>query len=312
MGLHILIAEEEDSCRRHIARALKGNDVVEAASGAEAIEALRSGPFPLVVTSMQVGDVCGLTIMEQTKSQDPGALVVFTVGRAGAHEAELALRSGAHDCLVKPCDDILTSAALRRAIRHATLIRENQDLLSSLKRNVEALGLQNRKLQYLATRDGLTGLFNHRYFRETFDVELSRCRRYKRVLSLVLADVDNFKKYNDSQGHLAGDRLLSTLGTLITSESRQSTIVARYGGEEFAVIMPEGDREGAIRYAEKMRALVEAYPFEGRETHPGGRITMSLGVATYPENGTDADTLIKHADDALYRAKDAGRNAVCV
>ena len=105
---------------------------------------------------------------------------------------------------------------------------------------------------------------------------------------------------------------MSTLGTLITSETRQSTIVARYGGEEFAVIMPEGDREGAIRYAEKMRALVEAFPFEGRETHPGGRITMSLGVATYPENGTDADALIKHADDALYRAKDAGRNAVCV
>ena len=127
----------------------------------------------------------------------------------------------------------------------------------------------------------------------------------------MLADLDYFKKYNDTQGHLAGDELLSALGSLITRESRKSTIVARYGGEEFALLIPETDREGALKYAEKIRSLVEAYPFHGRETHPGGKITMSLGVATFPENGTDANALIKCADDALYRAKDAGRNTVC-
>ena len=119
------------------------------------------------------------------------------------------------------------TAVLRRAVRHATLLRENHNLVLSLKRNVEALGLQNRRLEYLASRDGLTGLFNHRYLRETFDVELSRCVRYGRVLSFVLADIDYFKKYNDTQGHLAGDHLLSTLGGIMSTQSRKSSIVAR-------------------------------------------------------------------------------------
>lgn len=309
--MRILIAEEEDSCRGQLVHALQGHDVLETVSGAEAVQALQGEPFPLVLTGLTVGGVCGLSIMQQSLSADPGALVVMSVDCSGADEAVQALCSGAHDVLVKPFDDVLMTAVLRRAVRHATLLRENHNLVLSLKRNVEALGLQNRRLEYLASRDGLTGLFNHRYLRETFDVELSRCVRYGRVLSFVLADIDYFKKYNDTQGHLAGDYLLSTLGGIMSTQSRKSTIVARYGGEEFALLVPEADHASAVRYAEKLRLLVESYSFEGRDKRPGGRITLSMGVSTFPENGTEADALIKYADEALYRAKDAGRNTVC-
>ena len=185
MGLRILIAEEEDSFRGHIVRALDGHHVVEAASGAEALESLRGEPFPLVITGMEMGDVSGLALMEQAKSLDPGALVVVTIDPARAPEAARALRSGAHDYLFKSCEDDVLAAVLRRAIEQVTLVRENQALLNSLKRNVEALGRQNQRLEHLATRDGLTGLYNHRYFREAFEVELSRCRRHGRVISLV-------------------------------------------------------------------------------------------------------------------------------
>ena len=186
----------------------------------------------------------------------------------------------------------------------------NWHLLRSLKRNVDALGLQNAQLEQLANRDELTGLYNYRYFREAFEMELSRCRRHRRVLSLLFADLDCFKQFNDRQGHLAGDALLATLGQLIMSMSRKSTIVARYGGEEFVLLAPDTDRQGALLYAEKLRSAVESYPFEGRETQPGGRVTMGLGVATYPDHGTDVNSLIKYADDALYRGKNAGRNTV--
>ena len=310
MGLRILIAEEEDSFRGHIVRALDGHHVVEAASGAEALESLRGDPFPLVITGMEMGGVSGLALMEQAKSLDPEALVVVTIDPARAPEAARALRSGAHDYLFKSCEDDVLAAVLRRAIEQVTLVRENQALLNSLKRNVEALGRQNQRLEHLATRDGLTGLYNHRYFREAFEVELSRCRRHERVISLVFADIDYFKKYNDTHGHLAGDQLLSTLGKVITSRSRKSTIVARYGGEEFVLLVPETDHQGALRYAEKIRSLVESHAFDECESHVGGRITLSMGVATFPEDGTDANALIKYADDALYRGKNAGRNTV--
>ena len=311
MGLRILIAEQEDAFRHELVRALEGHEVHEVATGDEAMDALHQNPYSLVVTNSVVGDTCGLSLMEQAKNLDRDALVVVTVDDPEAPEALHVLRSGAYDYLLRPCEQAVMSAVLRRAVEWVTLTRENQALLGSLKRNVEAFAFQNRRLEDMATRDGLTGLFNHRYFFQAFDLELVRCRRHEHKLSLIFADVDFFKKYNDTQGHQAGDALLSTLAKLITKESRRSTVVARYGGEEFVLLVPETDRQGVLQYAEKIRSLVEAYPFPGRESHPNGRITMSFGVATFPDDGSDANTLLKYADDALYRAKNSGRNAVC-
>jgi len=310
MGLRVLVADDAASFRDEVARALAGHQVVEAANGAEALENLGNGSFPLVVTARELEGASGIDLLKQVRSRDPDALVVVTLDAAQDAAAQEVLRLGAHDTLVKPCDEVVLDAVLRRALQHIALTRENDALLNSLKRNVEALGLQNQKLEYLATRDGLTGLYNHRYFRETFEVELSRCRRYVRVLSLIFVDIDHFKSYNDTHGHLAGDQLLSAFGEVIMSESRKSTVVARYGGEEFVLLVPESDHQGALCYAEKIRALVESHSFD--DCGGGSRkITVSMGVAGFPQHGTTVDDLIKHADNALYRAKAAGRNTVC-
>ena len=311
MGLRILIVEQEAAFRHELARALTGHEVCEATTGDEAMAALVQNPYPLVVTNVAVGDTCGLKLMEQAKQVDREALVVVTTDHPDGPAALRALRLGAFDYLPRTCDPAVMSAVLRRAVERVTLARENQNLLDSLKRNIEAFRFQNRQLEDMATRDWLTGLFNHRYFIEAFELELARCRRHDRVLSLIFADVDFFKKYNDTQGHPAGDALLASLAKLITRESRRSTIVARYGGEEFVLLVPETGRAGALRYAERIRSTVEAYPFPVREGPEHGRITLSLGVATFPENGSDANTLLKYADSALYRAKDSGRNMVC-
>jgi diguanylate cyclase (GGDEF)-like protein len=162
----------------------------------------------------------------------------------------------------------------------------------------------------LAVTDGLTGLYNHKHFHEALAAELGRARRYGQPLSLVLVDIDYFKIYNDSLGHQAGDALLHELAGLFKAAARQNDLVARYGGEEFAFLLPQTDKRQATALAKRLCRGVERRRFEGEEVLPGGRLTVSLGVAAYPEDVTHASELVGRADLALYRAKHLGRNQV--
>lgn len=162
----------------------------------------------------------------------------------------------------------------------------------------------------LAITDGLTHLYNHRYFYERISSEISRAKRAGRMLSVVIFDVDFFKKYNDANGHLLGDEALKRIATIIRENIRRGDVAARYGGEEFVVLLPEADRDAARKVAERVRKKVEEVCFEGEETLPNRKLTISAGVATYPEDAEEKDELIKAADDALYTAKQKGRNLV--
>lgn len=177
------------------------------------------------------------------------------------------------------------------------------------------IALENARLfeetKTLAITDGMTSLFNYRYFRERLNEEFERARRYKRGLSFVMIDIDFFKKYNDLNGHPKGDKLLKDFSQILKKIFRSTDIVARYGGEEFVIILPETGKETAVEIAERLRKEVEATDFEGGVTQPGGRVTISLGVTSYSEGLPSADDLVKNADDLLYRAKEEGRNRVC-
>lgn len=162
----------------------------------------------------------------------------------------------------------------------------------------------------LAITDGLTGLFNHKHFQEALAAEVGRARRYGQPLSLLLVDIDHFKVYNDSRGHQAGDALLRDLSAIFRAAARQNDLVARYGGEEFAFLLPQTDKRQATALAKRLCRAVERRRFEGGEVLPGGRLTVSLGVAAYPEDVTQASELLGRADLALYRAKNLGRNQV--
>jgi diguanylate cyclase (GGDEF)-like protein len=205
----------------------------------------------------------------------------------------------------------MISVVAGRALEKISLIAENRELLERLHKKNEEMEEANKALEEMAIRDGLTGLFNHRYFQETLTVELLRSRRHGRAFSLILIDVDNFKQYNDTHGHPEGDRLLSILAQLMGKNLRRSDVVARYGGEEFVIILPETSRRQALGVAEGIRKNISEYAFHGMKEQPGGRVTVSLGVAAFPRDGTDGSTLIKRADQALYRAKKSGRNTVC-
>ena len=127
---------------------------------------------------------------------------------------------------------------------------------------------------------------------------------------MVRADVDHFKRYNDTNGHVAGDQVLSAVGQLLVETVGADVQCARYGGEEFVALLPETKLTAAGRMAEKIRKRIEAHPFQARETQPGGAVTVSLGVAALSKDDADGSALIRRADEALYRAKDQGRNRV--
>ena len=182
--------------------------------------------------------------------------------------------------------------------------RQLQETNNELETGVE-------KLEQLARTDGLTGLRNHRAFQEALAFEIDRAQRTGRPLSLVMLDVDHFKTYNDTHGHPGGDRVLRTLARILNQNLRTVDVVARYGGEEFSILMLETPGRDAQLVAEKLRLAVFSHNFEGAESsQPGGRLTVSLGLATYPQQATTGEGLLDLADAALYRAKNGGRNQV--
>ncbi|RLD16834.1 MAG: hypothetical protein DRI36_05105 [Caldiserica bacterium] len=154
--------------------------------------------------------------------------------------------------------------------------------------------------------DSLTGLYNHRAFQERLSKELERAYKYDLIFSLIMMDIDDFKKYNDTYGHLEGDHLLRSLAQIMKYTLRETDFIARYGGEEFAIILPETNKEGAVIACERLRRTIEGQRF-GKERR---KVTASFGVSSYPEDGVYKDDLIKKADDALYRSKRAGKNRV--
>jgi diguanylate cyclase (GGDEF)-like protein len=166
----------------------------------------------------------------------------------------------------------------------------------------------HEEIYRLTTVDGLTQVFNKRYFLETLEREMGRAHRYRRDLSLIMFDIDYFKHVNDTYGHLAGDYVLKHLAMVLKPRIRREDILARYGGEEFAIVLPEIDNSSALQFADKIRRIVEATPFRFENTDIP--ITISIGVSTLIPEIADPETFIKTADEHLYRAKSAGRNCV--
>ncbi len=159
-------------------------------------------------------------------------------------------------------------------------------------------------------RDELTGLCNFRLFREHLARELQQADRYGSPLSLVMVDIDDFKHYNDSNGHEAGNEALAAMAGLLAGSLRRSDVPARYGGEEFILVLPATSKSDARLVAERARIAIEQHPFPQRETQPGGALTVSMGVATCPADGRDERSLVRHADQAMYVAKARGKNQV--
>ncbi len=192
--------------------------------------------------------------------------------------------------------------------------RKSNDEISRLARALRNFGQQiedkTKELERLIITDEKTKLFNFRHFKSELQSEIARAKRFGESVSLIMIDADKFKHYNDTNGHVLGDEALIKMARLMKSICRETDKPARFGGEEFAVLLPKTGKEEAVIFAERIRKAIEEAVFVNQEKQPGGNFTASLGVATYPEDCTDAETLVNAADKALYKAKEKGRNRV--
>jgi diguanylate cyclase (GGDEF)-like protein len=186
-------------------------------------------------------------------------------------------------------------------------IRSVTESVASMCHDIEE---KNRKLDELYIRDEKTGLYNYRHFKEHLIIDVERARRFNGDIALAMIDIDHFKLYNDRFGHVVGDKVLARIAEIITQECRATDIPARFGGDEFAVLFPKTDRGTALEIAERLRNIIRAEPFEHEHHLPDGQLTVSIGVASWPDDATDCYSLINNADKALYKAKYSGRDQI--
>ncbi len=324
--------------------------VREAASGEQARDLLAAGFDPhIVVVDYWMPGMSGIDFLRHCLSLSPRTRRVLLTGDGQPEILERAINEvHIHHFVRKPWSPVelnsifqqmfemiemersnellalevkYANASLQRALedlkKHRTLLQQSldertQELLVANRRLEET----NAKLAAQAFRDGLTGLYNHATVVARLEEELSRAARYKSPLSVLFCDIDHFKNYNDRLGHANGDRVLKAVGVFLrlgspsVSPSRKSDIVGRYGGEEFIIILPETDKPGAVVRANRLCLGLTKVDVPGADDQPLGCLSMSVGVATFPEDADTPEELLHCADLALYRAKEAGRNRV--
>ncbi|MFZ0449624.1 MAG: diguanylate cyclase [Desulfatiglandaceae bacterium] len=293
----ILVIDDEPEIRELLSEILQGEgfEVFGAADGVEGLELFHDIKPDLVITDVKMPRKDGLAVLKEVKEAKSDIDVIILTGHSDEATAIECLQSGAYDYLLKPVEDIeVLLIAVNRAIHKRNLELKNKDLL--------------RQLEEMAIRDPLTGLYNFRQLHVSLDQEMTRSQRYGHSFCVFIVDVDHFKAVNDNYGHLFGDHVLKKLGEIMQRALRNTDRLFRYGGEEFFVLMPETSQEEASTVADRIMDAIRTHTFICDEK--GAKITVSIGGAGFPFQSIDNVELIKLADQALYKAKESGRDRI--
>lgn len=297
----ILLAEDDPVTRMLMTRFLKkaGYEVEAVADGAEALHRMTARYYPMLVTDWEMPQMDGLALCQAVRNLqlDGYVYALLLTARDGKEHIIAGLEAGADDYLVKPVHEPELLARLNAGRR-----------ILALEHSLRAANERNR---LMSITDALTGTYNRRYLMDQLPREVERARRYAYPLSVLMCDIDFFKRMNDACGHAAGDEVLQQFAARVQKSIRTtSDWIARYGGEEFLIVLPETSHEGAMFVAEKIRSIMAASPFVTRAGE--ATITASFGVASTAPQGPDlslkGEMLLRSADECLYRSKETGRN----
>jgi len=285
----VLIIEDDNNIFNTLKRGLESSEykVWRAASGNEALKLFKNINFMVVISEAMMPDITGTELIKRLKKINSKINVITLTTYSFASFGVETLEAGAYAYLLKPLNMKEVMVFLRRAIENTYLANQAR---------------QRRTYKDMSILDGLTGVYNHRYFDEVLDWHIAHFRRHLQALSLFMIDIDHFKRYNDTKGHPQGDRALSDAARLFTESLREYDQVCRYGGEEFTIIMPQTPQRQAKIVGDRL--IVSA-----RVKLP---VTISVGLSTFPDNAQTKKELIDKADKAMYQAKALGRNRLCV
>lgn len=286
----VLIVDDVPDTLEIIQKLLRfeGYEVIIAYSGEEGIKKVEEERPEVVLMDISLPGIDGNEALKRIKRINPNQCVIMLTAYATVDNAIQALKEGAQDFLKKPFENEHLIHIVNQCFERYRTLKEKERLEEEVRR--------------LSITDDLTGLYNHRHFFKTLEAEISRLKRQKTSLSLLMFDLDNFKRYNDLYGHLEGDKVLRKIGEIIKNSIRNNVDTGyRYGGDEFAVILIGASLEQSLSIAERIRSLIENSGFQN--------ITVSIGLAEYEEN-LELENFVKMADDAMYMAKHSGGNKV--
>ena len=294
----ILLVDDEEDSRATLSELLEMKEftVTTTDTGEKALKLLENSRFDLVLTDLFMPRIDGIALTRAVKSMGLTVPVIVMTGFATIEAAVETMKAGASDFITKPFNIDQIIIVIDRTLETIRL---------------QKLAEEREYFEHLSNIDGLTELYNHRYFHQILQTEIDREKRYRRPLSLMIIDIDNFKACNDNFGHLAGDVVLKQIGALIKKSTRGCDFVARYGGEEFAVILPETSTQEASVVAERIRSSIEEFSFSSCVGKHMEKLTVTIGLASLPQDARDKTELIEVADRGMYRGKESGKNRVC-
>jgi two-component system, cell cycle response regulator len=301
----LIVDDHEDNVELLRARLeARGYSTVSASDGQQALDAVEAEPPDLILLDVMMPKVSGTEVARRIKAnrQLPFIPIIMQTALDSTQHKVEGLDAGADDYITKPINFAELEARVRAQLRIKMLQEE-------VERQRRALEEMNEQLRHTSQTDALTGLDNRRHLQERLDEQFEHARRLSEPFSVLMCDLDKFKSVNDTYGHLVGDEVLKQLADILTAQAREIDHIGRYGGEEFMLLLPGTVADAGVTFAERVRRAVEAHVF----TFEGGtlRRTMSSGVAGWPHPRIrTCDELVKAADDALYVAKERGRNRV--
>jgi len=317
----ILIVDDEPENIKALKRTLgEGFDCVGVTNPTEALQLLEERDFSVIISDQKMPEMQGVDLLAEVAKKHPMITrVILTAHTEVADILKAINRAEIYRYILKPWENEELIATLRQALERNQLLRENQNLINNLrdlninlekiveKRTLE-LKLANERLSELAMTDPLTNVLNKRAFSKKLIEEIDRSSRYHHSLVVAMIDVDHFKHFNDTEGHVLGDEALKKVAQIFSGNLRKSDSIGRFGGEEFIIMMPETKIQGGLEICERLRTSVEQERFQGQDKST--YLTISIGLSVFPEAGDTAEALINSADKALYEAKQSGRNRV--